>query len=100
MKTHSVKTWKERPAMATSMAALLFPEDMDDRAPPIAWRTRERMSQGCGQGAGVSMEHLEVGWQGFEIWLRSVYSPFMSRDLRFGSERKKKEMEAHTMNIQ
>ncbi len=48
MKTQSVKTWKERPAMATSTAALLFPEDVEDRAPPIAWRTRERMSQGCG----------------------------------------------------
>lgn len=49
MKTQSVKTWKERPAIATSFAVLLFPLDVEDRAPPIDWRTRENMSQGYGE---------------------------------------------------
>ena len=49
MKTQRVKTWKERPAMATSTAAALLPEDTDDRAPPTACRIRERMSHGYGK---------------------------------------------------
>lgn len=46
MKMHSVKTWKERPATETWTATLELPEDVEDRAPPQAWRVRERISQG------------------------------------------------------
>ncbi len=46
MKTKSVKTWKQRPAIDTSTAVLLPPEDVEDRAPPMACRIRETMSQG------------------------------------------------------
>ena len=45
MKTVIVKTWKERPAMETSTATLLPPEEVEDKAPPTACRHRERMSQ-------------------------------------------------------
>ena len=34
--------------METSTAVLLLPEEVDDSAPPTAWRTRERTSQGYG----------------------------------------------------
>lgn len=46
MKTQSVKTWKERPAMETSTAALEPPLDCEERAPPAACSARERISQG------------------------------------------------------
>ena len=49
MKTQSVKTWKERPERETSTAALLPPEERDERAPPTACRTRDRMSHGYGK---------------------------------------------------
>ena len=35
--------------METSTAVLLPPEDTDDKAPPTACRTREKMSQGYGR---------------------------------------------------
>ena len=46
MKTQRVKTWKERPAMEMFTAQLLSPFEVEEEAPPTAWRTRERMSQG------------------------------------------------------
>ena len=46
MKTQSVNTWNERPARETSMAVLLPPEEVEERAPPTACRISERMSQG------------------------------------------------------
>jgi len=46
MKITSVKTRNERPAMETSTAVLLPPEDVEERAPPTAWRIKERMSRG------------------------------------------------------
>lgn len=44
--THSVNTWKERPAMDTSTATLDPPDEVEERAPPTAWRQSEKMSQG------------------------------------------------------
>ena len=46
MKMQSVKTWKERPAMETSTALLLEPDESEERAPPMDCSTREKMSQG------------------------------------------------------
>ena len=46
MKKTRVKTWKERPASETLTAGPLLPLDVDDKAPPTAWRMSERMSQG------------------------------------------------------
>lgn len=46
MKMQNVKTWKERPARETEIAMLDLPEERVERAPPEAWRMRERMSQG------------------------------------------------------
>ncbi len=45
MKMHRVKTWNDKPAMEASTAILEPPEERDERAPPQAWRMRERMSQ-------------------------------------------------------
>ena len=52
MKTQSVKTWKERPAMATSTAVLLLPDETDDKAPPTACKIRESTSQGYDGNSG------------------------------------------------
>ena len=46
MKTVSVKTWNDRPAIAVSTPGLLLPEVVEDSAPPAAWRDNETMSQG------------------------------------------------------
>ena len=46
MKTQRVKTCQDRPTMETLTAVREPPEEVEERAPPTAWRTRERMSQG------------------------------------------------------
>ena len=46
MKTTRVKTWKLRPAMLMLTALVELPLPVEDLAPPMDWRTRERMSQG------------------------------------------------------
>ena len=62
MKTQSVKTWKERPAMATSTAVLLLPEETDDKAPPTACKIRESRSQGYGRSPG-SVLYIEAPYR-------------------------------------
>lgn len=37
--------------MATSFAVALLPLEVDDRAPPMDWRTKENMSHGYGSSA-------------------------------------------------
>ena len=48
--------------METSTATLLPPEEVEERAPPTAWRQRERMSQDWGEVLGLvwcSMDKYE-----------------------------------------
>jgi hypothetical protein len=61
MKTRRVTTWKERPAIMMLSPVLvdsLLCEEMEAKAPPAAWRTREMTSQGmnwwvlAGDGSG------------------------------------------------
>ena len=46
MKTQMVMTWKLRPAMLTSTATLLPPEEVDESPPPAPWRESEIRSHG------------------------------------------------------
>jgi len=49
MKMKSVMTWMPRPARETStpiLPLLALPLDVEDVAPPYAWRMRETRSQG------------------------------------------------------
>lgn len=63
--------------MATSTAVLLPPEEIDDRAPPTPWRTKERRSQGYGK---ISESVLPVRRYilDLETCPRSEYSGSMS----------------------
>lgn len=45
-KMQMVKTWNERPASARSTPIWLVPADATDKAPPAAWITSDRKSQG------------------------------------------------------
>lgn len=45
-KTNNVITWKERPASATLTPVVDPPLDVDDMAPPMAWRIKLIRSQG------------------------------------------------------
>ena len=76
--------------MATSTAALLSPEEVDDKAPPIDCRTRERMSQGYGKipGSVLPRQRYKLG---LKTRPQSENSRSMSLDSRFGSNRKKEQ---------
>ena len=76
MKTQSVKTWKERPAMATSTAVLLVPEEVDDKAPPTACKIRESRSQGCGRSSGLVLpiELIDICSSDRRIRPRAIYA--------------------------
>lgn len=42
----SVKTWNDRPAMATFTPMLLAPDVDEDSPPPAAWSVRDTISHG------------------------------------------------------
>lgn len=85
--------------MATSFAVLLFPLEVDDRAPPIDWRTRENMSQGYGETTESDLR-LWGNMSGLETCPQSQYSQFISPHSKSWFRGKKGRMEVHTIKNQ
>ncbi len=98
MKTQSVKTWKERPERETSTAALLPPDERDERAPPTACRTRDRMSHGYGK-----ISESVLPFQGYISTCEAPADSHRSIDVSILKDwpiEGNGMMEVHTMNIQ
>lgn len=73
--------------MATSFAFALLPLEVDDKAPPMDWRTREKMSQGYSR---ILQSVLPVRGHISRVGTctLSTYTQAMSQGSKFDSKRK------------